>query len=112
MRPCMIFFEYSNGKTCNFLHRMVLEWREHEHGEVEKAVRAYLTNRQALCACGLYMFWCLGGLRVKPRLLEMLVDYWDPDFESFQIHGMSLTVGARTLKVLNFGNSTVLVRSL
>ena len=41
---------------------MVLEWREHEHGEVEEAVRADLMAQQALRACGLYKFWCLGGL--------------------------------------------------
>ena len=42
--------------------------------------------------CRLYKFWCLGGLRAKPRLLQMLVDYWDLDLESFQIDGMSLTI--------------------
>ena len=54
---------------------MVLEWREREHGEVEKAVRANLMAQQALRACGIYKFWCLGGLRAKPRLLQILVDY-------------------------------------
>ena len=48
--------------------------------------------QQALRACGLYKFWCLGNLRAKPRLLQMLVDYWDLDSESFQIDGMSLTI--------------------
>ena len=71
---------------------MVLEWSEHEHGEVEEAVRADLMDQQDLHACGLYKFWCLGGLRAKPRLLQMLVDYWDPDSESFQIDGISLTI--------------------
>src|SRR5713101_4284544 len=71
---------------------MVLEWREREHGEVEEVVRADLMAQQVLHACGLYKFWCLGGLRAKPRLLQMLVDYWDPDSESFQIDGMSLTI--------------------
>ena len=46
---------------------MVLEWREREHGEVEEAVRADLMAQQALRACGLYNFWCLGGLRAKPK---------------------------------------------
>ena len=54
---------------------MVLEWREREHGDVEEVVRADLMAQQALRACGLYKFWCLGGLRAKPRLLHMLVDY-------------------------------------
>ena len=31
-------------------------------------------------------------MRAKPRLLQMLVDYWDTDSESFQIHEMSLTI--------------------
>ena len=68
-------FKQSNGKICSVLCRMVLEWREHEHGEVEEAVRVDLMAQQALHACGLYKFWCLGSLRVEPRLLQMLVDY-------------------------------------
>ena len=92
MRPHMRFFEYSNGKNCNVLCRMVLEWREREHGDVEEAVRADIMAQQALCACGIYNFWCLGGLRDKPRLLHMLVDYWDPNSESLQIDGMSLMI--------------------
>ena len=71
---------------------MVLEWREHEHKDVEEAVHGDLMEQQALRACGIYKFWCLGGLRDKQRLLQMLVDYWDPDSESFQIDGMSLTI--------------------
>ena len=71
---------------------MVLEWRECKHGEVEEVLRVDLMAQQALRACGLYKFWCLGGLRAKPRLLEMLVNYWDPDSESFWIDGMSLTI--------------------
>ena len=71
---------------------MVLEWREHENGEVEEALRADLMSQQALCACGIYKFWCLSGLRAKPRLLQMLVDYWDPESESFHIDGISLTI--------------------
>ena len=47
----------NNGKFSNFSCRMVLEWREREHGEVEEAVRADLMAQQALCACGLYKFW-------------------------------------------------------
>ena len=71
---------------------MVLEWREREHGELEEAVMANVIAQQALRRCELYKFWCLGGLRAKPRLLEMLVNYWDPDSKSFRIDGMSLTI--------------------
>ena len=71
---------------------MVLEWREREHGDVEEVVQGDLMAQQALCACGLYKFWCLGILRAKPRLLQMLVDYWDLESESFHINGMSLSI--------------------
>ena len=87
-----MFFKYSNGQNSNFMCRMVLEWREREHGDVEEAVRGDLMAQQVLRACGLYKFWCLGGLRAKPGLLQMLVDYSDPDSESFQIDVMSLTI--------------------
>ena len=63
-----------------------------EHGEVEEAIRADLMAQQALRACSLYKFWCLGSLRAKPRLLQMLMDYWDPDLEFFHIDGMSLSI--------------------
>ena len=71
---------------------MVLEWREREHRDVEEAVQGYLMAQQALWACGLYNFWCLGSLRAKPRLLQLLVDYWDPDSDTFHIDGMSLSI--------------------
>ena len=71
---------------------MVLEWREREHGDVEEDVQGDLMAQKALWACGLYKFWCLGSLRAKPRLLQLLVDYWDPESETFQIDGMSLSI--------------------
>ena len=49
--------------------RMVLEWREREHDDVEEVVQGDLMAQQALGACGLYNFWCLGSLREKIRLL-------------------------------------------
>ena len=55
-------------------------------------VQADLMDQQALRACGLYKFWCLGNLRAKPRLLQLLVDYWDPESETFKIDGMSLSI--------------------
>ena len=79
-------------KTQILCPRMVLEWKKREHGDVEEAVMVDLMAQQALHACELYKFWCLGGLRAKPRLLQMLVDYWDPDSKSFQIDGMSLSI--------------------
>ena len=71
---------------------MVLEWREREHGDVEEAVQADLMAQKALRECGLYNFWCLGSLRENIRLLQLLVDYWDPYYETFRIDGMPLRI--------------------
>ena len=76
---------------------MVLEWREREHGDVEEVVQGHLMAQQALWACVLYKFWCIGSLRAKPRLLQLLVDYWDPDSETFQIDGMSLSIEVKRI---------------
>ena len=58
---------------------MVLEWREREHGDVEEDVQDDLKAQQMLRACGLYIFLHLVRLMAKPRLLQLLVDYWDPN---------------------------------
>ena len=64
----MVFKVYNDQKLF-LMCRMVLEWREREHGDVEEAVLGDLMAQQALRACGLYKFWYLGSLRAKPRLL-------------------------------------------
>ena len=86
------FFKVYNDQKSILMCRMVLEWREREHGDVKEAVCSDLMAQEALRACGIYRFWCLGSLRAKPRLLQMPVDYWDPDSESFHIDGMSLNI--------------------
>ena len=75
MRPRIRIFKVNNDQKSCFMCRMVLEWREREHGDVEEVVQGELMAQQALHACSLYKFWCLGSLRAKPRLLQMLVDY-------------------------------------
>jgi hypothetical protein len=72
--------------------RIVLEWREREHGEVDAAVDRDLVAQAALKRCGLYNFWTLKGMRAQVRLLELLVGYWDPDRESFILDGQPLRI--------------------
>ena len=66
--------------------------REREHGDVEEAVQGDIMAQQALRTCGLYKFQHLGSLRAKPRLFQLLVDYWYPESESCQLDGMSLSI--------------------
>ena len=71
---------------------MVLEWREREHEEVYATVERDLGAQMALKICGLYKFWALKGMRAQVRFLEMLVDYWYPDNESFNLDGQPLRI--------------------
>ena len=67
-------FRAKSHKTLVFLGRMVLEWREHEHEDVDRVVLGDINDQQALRRFGLYKFWKLGGLRAQPRLLQMFID--------------------------------------
>ena len=69
MRLCTRFFKVNNDQKLFLMCKMVLEWREREHGDVEEAVQGDLMAQQALHVCSLYKFWCLGSLRAKPRIL-------------------------------------------
>ena len=65
----MINARLNSHETWKSLCKMVLEWREREHGDVEEVVQDDLMAQQTLRGCGLYKFWRLGSLREKPRLL-------------------------------------------
>ena len=75
----LLIYVVKMHETLKFLCRMVLEWCERKHEYVERVVQGNIMAQQDLRACILYKFWCLGSLRDKPRLLQLLVDYWDPD---------------------------------
>jgi hypothetical protein len=46
----------------------------------------------ALKICRLYNFLALKGMRAQVILLQMLVDYWDLDSESFNLDGKPLRI--------------------
>jgi hypothetical protein len=53
--------------------------------EVDVVVDRYLGAQLGLKRCGLYKSWALNGMRFQVRSLEMLVDYWDPNIERFNL---------------------------
>jgi hypothetical protein len=75
---------------------MVLEWREREHEEVDVAVERDPGAQMELRICGIYKFWALKGMRAQVRLLHMLVNYWDPDTEAFNLNGKPLRIEVKT----------------
>jgi hypothetical protein len=65
---------------------------ERENEEVDSVVDRDLGGQMALKRCVLYKFWALKGMRAWVRLLGMLVGYWDPESESFNIDGQPLRI--------------------
>jgi hypothetical protein len=79
---------------------MVLEWREREHKEVDVVVDRDMGAQMDLKRCGLYKFWVVKGMRDQVRLLEMLVDYWDPDSERFNLNEQPLRIEVKDIYFL------------
>jgi hypothetical protein len=69
---------------------MYVHWREREHEAISELVAGDLNVMAALMQCGLVKFFLCPFMRVQPRLLNALVDYWHPDAEAFMLHGQSL----------------------
>ena len=64
---------------------MVIEWREMEHDVVYRKEKGYFPMQKSIQICGTYKFWNIGSMRAQSRLLQMLIDYWDPDTEVFNL---------------------------
>jgi hypothetical protein len=79
---------------------MVLEWREREHEEVDVVVERDRGSQMALKRCGLYKFWALKEMRAQVRLLQLIMDYWDRDSESFNLDGQPLRIEVEDIYLL------------
>ena len=64
--------------------------RERENEYVDRAIHRDVNTQQALQICGFYKFWNFGSLGSQPTLLQMFVNYWDPNTEAFMLYGMPL----------------------
>jgi hypothetical protein len=71
---------------------MVIEWREREHEEVDVAVERDMRAQKYLQICGIYKFWAIKGMRAQVRLLQTLINYWDPETEAFNLDGKPLRI--------------------
>jgi hypothetical protein len=71
---------------------MVIEWREREHEEVDVVVERDVRAQQDLQRCGIYKFWAIKGMRAQVRLLQTLINYWDPETEAFNLDGKPLRI--------------------
>jgi hypothetical protein len=79
---------------------MVLEWREREHEEVDVVVERDLGAQKTLIIFVLYKCLALKGMRDQVRLLQMLVNYWDPDTETLNLDGKPLRIEVEDIHFL------------
>jgi hypothetical protein len=70
--------------------RMYVKWWEREHEAIGELVAADLNVVAVLMQCGLLKFFLCPFMRVKPRILNALIDYLHPDAEVFKLEGKSL----------------------
>jgi hypothetical protein len=71
---------------------MVIEWREREKEEIDAVGGRDARAQQALKICFLYKFLALKGMTTQVRLLQLLVNYWDPETKSFNLDGQPLRI--------------------
>jgi hypothetical protein len=73
---------------------MVLGWRKREHEEDNAIARNHPPTIAALRNCGLLKYFRILGMRAQIKLLEHLVNMWDPDQQVFHVgvHTLSLDI--------------------
>ena len=75
-----------NGCICALgRHKMVLDWREREHEYTDREEMCDSPTLQALHRSGFLKFYCTSNMRVQVCLLDTLVDYWDHEFDPFDL---------------------------
>ena len=72
--------------------KMVLEWREHEHEDMDQKQLQDAPTMNVLHSSGLLKFFCTSPMRANVCLLEFLINYWDHDLGMFDLQGESLEI--------------------
>ena len=86
MHPYNRILMDSNGLICALvMHKMVLEWREREHEDMDREAMWDAPTLQALQQSDLLKFYCTSNMRAQVHLLETLVDYWDHELGLFDL---------------------------
>ena len=76
--------------------KMVLEWREREHEDMDQEALQSAPTVHVLRMSGLLKFFCSSPMQANVRLLEFMINYWDHDLGMFDLHGETLEIISRT----------------
>ena len=77
--------------------KMVLEWKEHEHEDLDQEALQDAPIVNVLCSSGLLKFFCTSPMRANVRLLEFMINYWDHDLGMFDLQGESLEISSKDI---------------
>jgi len=83
-------YQGSNNDVFNLVgagrsSKMVVEWKEREHDDVDALALEEEACMEALRDCGLKKFFLTSYLRAQPELLQFIVDAWDVDDQVFHL---------------------------
>jgi hypothetical protein len=71
---------------------MYVHWREREHEEVDQMVEEDPTVMDILKQCGMWKLFHCPFMRAQLRLLNHLIEYWNPKVEAFMLEDQSLAL--------------------
>ena len=72
--------------------KMVLEWREREHEDMDQEALQDAPIVNVLRSSGLLKLFCTSPMRANIHLLEFMINYWDHDLGMFYLQGESLDI--------------------
>ena len=72
--------------------KMVLEWREHEHEDMDQEALQSAPTVHVLRMSGLLKFFCTSPMWDNFHLLEFMINYWDHDLGMFDLQGETLEI--------------------
>ena len=77
--------------------KMVLEWREREHEDMDQEALQDAPTLNDLCLSGLLKLFCSSLMQANVRLLEFMINYWDHDLGMFYLQGESLEISSKDI---------------
>ena len=72
--------------------KMVLEWREREHEDMDQEALQDAPTMNVLCSSRLLKFFCTSPMQANVLLLEYMINYWDHDLGMFDPQGETLEI--------------------
>ena len=83
--PCVLIMKF----VC---YRCIMViWKEREH-EIPDTQAANPPTVEALRNCGLLKYFCVPGMKAHIRLLEYIINMWDPNQEHFVVEVQILSI--------------------